>query len=96
MRTGWFSEATLCAVLFLVLIPQCSRAGEPQAPPHGLGDLTEISLEELANVEVTSVAKKPQKLSQVAAAVYVITQEDIHRSGLTRIPELLRMCQAWT
>jgi iron complex outermembrane recepter protein len=43
------------------------------------------------NVEVTSVSKKEQKLSQVAAAIFVISQEDIARSGATGIPDLLRM-----
>jgi iron complex outermembrane recepter protein len=43
------------------------------------------------NVEVTSVSKREQKLSQTAAAVFVITQEDIRRSGATNIPDLLRM-----
>ena len=53
--------------------------------------LTEMSLEELMNVEVTSVSKKAQSLSQAAAAIFVITQEDIRRSGATSIPEALRM-----
>jgi len=43
------------------------------------------------NVEVTSASKKEQKLSRVAAAIFVITQEDIQRSGATNIPDLLRM-----
>jgi len=43
------------------------------------------------NVEVSSPGRKEQKLSQTAGAVYVITQEDIRRSGLSSIPELLRM-----
>jgi len=54
-------------------------------------DLTTTSLEELMNIEVTTVSKKEEKLFQTAAAIYVITQEDIHRSGATSIPELLRM-----
>ena len=54
-------------------------------------DLTELSLEELMSVEVTSVSKKKQKLSESAAAIFVITQEDIRRSGVTSIPEALRM-----
>jgi iron complex outermembrane receptor protein len=45
----------------------------------------------LMNIEVTSVSKKEEKLFQTAAAVYVITQEEIRRSGLTSIPELLRL-----
>ena len=59
-----------------------------QKPP---ADLTSSSLEDLMNIEVTSVSKKEEKLFQTAAAVYVITQEEIRRSGLTNIPELLRL-----
>src|SRR4029453_14902442 len=54
-------------------------------------DLTTTSLEDLMNIEVTSVSKKEEKLFQSAAAIYVITQEEIRRSGLTSIPELLRL-----
>jgi iron complex outermembrane receptor protein len=43
------------------------------------------------NVEVTSVSKKEQKLARTAAAAFVITQEDIRRSGATNIPDVLRM-----
>ena len=66
--------------------PQSSPA--PQSPP---GDLTQVSIEDLMNLEVTSVSKKGQKLSQVAAAIFVITPEDIRQSGATNIPDLLRM-----
>ncbi|RNE91754.1 TonB-dependent receptor [Marichromatium sp. AB32] len=54
-------------------------------------DLTELSLEELLDVEVTSVGKKSQALADAAAAVFVIGAEDIRRSGATALPELLRM-----
>lgn len=54
-------------------------------------DLTELSLEDLMNLEVYSVAKKPQKMFSTAAAIYVITPDDIRRSGATSIPEVLRM-----
>jgi iron complex outermembrane receptor protein len=54
-------------------------------------DLTQVSLENLMNIEVTSVSKKEQKLSRTAAAIFVITQEDIQRSGATNIPDVLRM-----
>jgi iron complex outermembrane receptor protein len=54
-------------------------------------DLAAKSIEDLMNMEVTSVSKKEQKLSRVAAAIFVITQEDIRRSGATNIPDLLRM-----
>ncbi len=54
-------------------------------------DLTKLTLEQLMDIEVTSVSKKPEKAAQAAAAVFVITQEDIRRSGATHIPEVLRM-----
>ncbi len=54
-------------------------------------DLTEMSLESLMDVEVTSVAKKPQTLSDTAASVYVISREEIRRSGATTIPDALRL-----
>jgi iron complex outermembrane receptor protein len=54
-------------------------------------DLMDRSLEDLMNIQVTSVSKKEQKISQAAAAIFVITQEDIWRSGATNIPDLLRM-----
>jgi iron complex outermembrane recepter protein len=54
-------------------------------------DLSQASLEDLMNIQVTSVSKKEQKLSRTGAAVFVITQEDIRRSGATNIPDLLRL-----
>ncbi|MGD9222400.1 MAG: TonB-dependent receptor plug domain-containing protein, partial [Desulfobacteraceae bacterium] len=54
-------------------------------------DFTQFSLEQLKDVVIVSVSKKPEMVSDVAAAVYVITQEDIRRSGVTSIPEALRL-----
>jgi len=56
-----------------------------------VSELTELSLEELMEIEVTSVSKKTEKLSETAAAIYVITKEDIKRSGATTIADILRM-----
>jgi iron complex outermembrane recepter protein len=71
-------------------VPNCR--GETKKPADdNLPDFTKFSIEELMNVEIVSVSKKPEKLSEVAAAVFVITQEDIRRSGATSIPEALRM-----
>ena len=58
-----------------------AAALQAQNGPH---DLIRQSVEDLMNIEVTSVSKKEQKMSQAAAAVYVITQEDIRRSGRPR------------
>jgi len=51
----------------------------------------DLNIAELMQLTITSVAKSPQNLSGAAAAVFVITQDDIHRSGITSIPEALRM-----
>jgi iron complex outermembrane receptor protein len=53
-------------------------------------DLTDMSLEALMNIEVTSVSKKPQKQSEAAAAIFVITNDDLRRWGVTNVPEALR------
>ncbi|MHC1741907.1 MAG: TonB-dependent receptor plug domain-containing protein [Syntrophobacteraceae bacterium] len=68
-----------------IVLPKLCTA--TQAEP----DLTDLSLEALMDIEVTSVSKRAQKLSDAAAAIFVITQEDIHRSGATTVPQLLRM-----
>src|ERR1700720_3407954 len=80
----------------LLLLLECGAAwgqvpGSQKVPQSLPGDLTQVSIENLMNMEVTSVSKKEQKMSQVAAAIFVITQEDIHHSGATNIPDLLRM-----
>jgi iron complex outermembrane receptor protein len=54
-------------------------------------DLADASLEQLLDTKVTAVSKKEQNLARTAAAVYVVTREDIERSGATNIPDLLRM-----
>ncbi|MDB5328835.1 MAG: ligand-gated TonB-dependent outer rane channel, partial [Phycisphaerales bacterium] len=57
----------------------------------GSADLTKLSLEDLMNVEVTSVSRKKQSIFAAPAAVSVITQDDIRRSGFSTIPDMLRM-----
>lgn len=54
-------------------------------------DLADLSLEELGLVEITSVSKTPEPLFAAPASVYVITRDDIVRSGVTSIPEALRL-----
>ena len=54
-------------------------------------DFLDLGLEDLLSMEITSVSKKKQRLTEAAAAVFVISQEDIRRSGVTSIPEALRM-----
>jgi iron complex outermembrane receptor protein len=61
--------------------------GSQAAQPN---DLKHLSLEDLGNVEVTTVSKEPEDIWQTPAAIYVLTQEDIRRSGATTLPDLLR------
>jgi iron complex outermembrane recepter protein len=53
--------------------------------------LADEKLEDLMNIEVTSVSKTEQKLAETASAIFVITQEDIRNSGASNVPDLLRM-----
>ena len=55
-----------------------------------IAELANMSIEELAQIEVTSVSKKAERLSDAAASVYVITADQIRRSGATSLPDVLR------
>jgi iron complex outermembrane recepter protein len=76
---AWFLRTLTC-----LLLAHLASAQENK-------DYTQQSLEDLMNIEVTSVSKKSQKLSATPAAIYVITQDDIRHSGALNIPDLLRM-----
>jgi iron complex outermembrane receptor protein len=78
------SSCVALAFAALLALPAPARAAAGE-------DFTSLSLEELMNVEVTTASKRPETLRHTAAAAFVITQEDIRRSGVTSIPELLRM-----
>src|SRR5262245_60034137 len=69
-------------------------AAEPAAASQDVaattGALKHLSIEQLMDIEVTSVSRTPEALNSAAAAVSVITNEDIRRSGATTIPEALR------
>ncbi len=54
-------------------------------------DLTALTLEELANIRVTSVSRRAERLSDAPASIFVITAEDIRRSGATTLAEVLRL-----
>lgn len=54
-------------------------------------DVEALSIEQLANVEITSVSKSPQSLATAAAAIYVVSHDDVVRSGAISLPEMLRL-----
>lgn len=100
-RTSQWSRPTMVTTLRWCLLTTigCALTQEPMAivansaePSEKVTqDLTELRLEELMALEVTSVSKKVQSVGHTASAVFVITQEDIRRSGANSIPEALRM-----
>ncbi len=65
--------------------------GVAMAQQRTTDSLKNLSLDQLMDVEVTSVSRHPEKLLQTASAIQVITREDIRRSGATSIPEALRL-----
>jgi iron complex outermembrane receptor protein len=55
------------------------------------GEFADLSIEELANIDVTSVSRRPERLQDAPASVFVITAEDIRRAGARSLPEALRL-----
>lgn len=77
---------------FVLLAAIGIRADEtPQQDQPGSISLKSLSLAQLGDVEITSVSKDPRQVLKTPAAIFVITQEDIRRSGATTIPEALRL-----
>src|ERR1019366_9945665 len=85
---GKTSRVNLLCLVLGVTLATTDGLAQSSTTSNNWQDLT---LEQLVNVQVTSVSKKQTDLFKSPAAIYVITQEDIRRSGLTSIPELLRM-----
>lgn len=81
-RCRW---ALLVFFTVVAALPVVVRA--QTTPPN----LTGLSIEDLMNIEITSASRKEQRIRDVASAVFVITQDDIRRSGMTTIPDLLRL-----
>jgi iron complex outermembrane recepter protein len=82
----------LCGlVVIVVFVAGFAKSGQALQRDASRNRLAALSLEELAHVEVTTADKAPQEISQTPAAVYVITQDEIRRSGVTSIADALRL-----
>ncbi len=81
------TAVVLC--LFFGCCRYCSA--DEKNPDEALTYLKNLSIEQLASLEITTVSKTEERLSDADAAVFVITSEDIRRGGFTSIPEILRM-----
>jgi len=71
----------------ILLLPALASSSEMDTE----NPVKQLSLEELGNIQVTTVSKSPSEVRKTAAAIFVITQEDIQRSGVTTIPDALRL-----
>src|SRR6202167_516602 len=78
------------ALTFSLSLASCP-AESSDADQQSSNPLKELTLEQLVNVEITTVSKEPEQVWKAAAAVFVLTSEDIRRSGATSIPEVLRL-----
>jgi iron complex outermembrane receptor protein len=83
------SAAFFCAAL--ALTATAARAEDVAPAEAAVEQLRGLSIEELANVEVTTVSRREESLAEAPAATYVITREEILRSGAQTIPEMLRL-----
>lgn len=91
MRFSLSGVRFLWLLCSLLLAREVVTAGPGDGDSSGPAELKNLSLEELSKIEVVTPSKQPKEVVQIPAAIYVITGEDIRRSGATSIPEALRM-----
>src|SRR5438128_6938118 len=85
--------AAATSMVLMVGLVCVAGPGLAQQPDSTLSAeaLKKLSIEQLMTFEVTSVSKRPERLSQTASAIQLITQEDIRRSGASSLAEALRL-----
>src|SRR5689334_8575248 len=76
------------SVLLILCTSVCLAAADQSSDPK---DLKNLTLEQLGDVKVTTASKQPEQVWNTAAAIYVLTAEDIRRSGVTNVPDALRL-----
>ena len=81
-------DVHIFTLLATMLLPFAAWSQRGELAPR---ELKKLSVEELMDVEVTLVSRTPEKLTEAASAIQVITGEDIRRSGATNIPDALRL-----
>ena len=85
------SLLVLCALVAALSFAPVAMGQEESVKSESTpSDVLDMSIEDLLNVEITSVSKRAEKRTEAAAAIYVLTQEDIRRSGATTVPDVLR------
>ena len=91
VRSWFYSCRKPVPLASLALLVAWNAGAADAGSTSSTNSWADIPLEQLINIQVTSASKKETGLFTSPAAVSVITQEDIHRSGMTSLPELLRM-----
>src|SRR6267143_2134937 len=86
--TKWSQRPLVAIVLILLAGLVAESQADPQTIQRAAEPLKQLSLADLGNVEVTTASKEPEAVWKTPAAVFVITQEDIRRSGARNIPEV--------
>jgi len=83
--------AWLASIVGGLLAAGVGWAADTSEPDPSILHLRQLSLEELLNLEVSTASKKERRLADTAAAVTVLTGDDLRRSGVTQVPEALRL-----
>jgi iron complex outermembrane receptor protein len=79
----------LLALVFLALVADSAPAQTPR--PASVEELKQLSIEELVDTDVTTASRRIERLADVAAAITVISAEDLRRMGVTTLPQALRL-----
>jgi iron complex outermembrane receptor protein len=79
------------SLCFLIVAHRSNAAPGDQGDAPSTSSLKSLSIEDLMNLEITSVSKRSEPLSEASAAVYVITREEILNSGARSLPDILRL-----
>ena len=85
---------SLFALLVIGVVHTASASAQPQPPsPAQLAELKKLSIEELAETDITGSGRRPEQLEEVAAAVTVITSDDLRRYGVMTMPQALGLAE---
>jgi len=84
-------RSTVSTILTIVLALGVGTVAQAEPTDTSISSLKTLSVEQLMDIEVTSVSKHAERLADVASSIQVITQEDIQRSGALSLPEALRL-----
>jgi iron complex outermembrane receptor protein len=91
LKTYGPKKSVVSTVVALAILANAGAARAEDPATKSFKDSTDLDLEQLVNIQVTSVSKKEEKLTDAAAAISVLTGDDLHRSGATSVAEALRL-----